>query len=260
MTGGGVILGLLVAALSLIPLERLFALHPGQKLFRAGWRTDLVHFLFTPLLTNACGVLVFGLLLVLMRRAISPDLQAWVASQSRPLQFAEALVLANFGGYVGHRLAHRVPLFWRFHAVHHSSEQMDWLAAARAHPLDQVLIRAPAVVPLYLLGFSKATFGAYLGLAALHAVFIHANVRTRWGALRLLVTTPEYHHWHHSADPAARDKNFAGELPLFDWLFGTLYLPKHRTPVSYGTSESIPTGYVRQLLYPFQPRSGTRVT
>ena len=135
---------------------------------------------------------------------------------------------------------------------------MDWLAAARLHPLDQVVTKVLTIVPLYLMGFSKATFGAYLGFATFHAVLIHANVRFKFGPLRWLITSPQFHHWHHSNEPQAHNKNFAGELPLLDWLFGTFYLPDDRMPTQYGVSERVPTRYFRQMMYPFERRNGVR--
>lgn len=256
MSVGGILFGLLVAAAIFIPLEKAFALRRGQKAFREGWATDVAHFLLTGPLSKVCGILALAPLLLLARPLISPALQAAVASQPWPLQFVEALLVANLGAYFGHRLSHRVPLLWRFHAVHHSSQRMDWLAAARLHPLDQVAGKALAFVPLYLLGYGTETFGAYIALATAHAVLIHSNVRVNIGPLRWLVTTPEYHHWHHSSDPEADGKNFAGELPLLDLIFGTLHMPGRGEGAAYGTREPVPQGYIGQIAYPFRRGGG----
>lgn len=249
-----VIYGLIVGALIFIPLERVFALRKDQRIFRTGWRADIIHFLFTRTLSDILTFVFVGSFILLVHWIVSPTFQATVAAQNRFWQFLEAVLVANVGGYVGHRLAHEVPFLWRFHSVHHSISEMDWLAAARVHPLDQIVTKALTIVPLYLLGFSKATFGAYIGLATIHAVFIHANVRIKFGPMRWLIGSPEFHHWHHSADAEAHNKNFAGELPLLDLLFGTCYLPKGRMPERYGVSEPVPVGYVGQMLYPFRGR------
>lgn len=250
-----VIFGLIVGALIFIPLERLFALRKDQKILRRGWRADVIHFLFTRTLADVFTFIFVGALVLLLHWLVSSNFQAIVAAQHSLLQFVEAVLIANFGGYVGHRLSHEVPFLWRFHSVHHSISEMDWLAAARVHPLDQIVTKSLIIVPLYVLGFSKATFGAYLGLATLHAVFIHANVRFRFGPLRWVIGTPEFHHWHHSAEPAAHNKNYAGELPALDLLFGTFYLPKNRMPQTYGTSEPVPISYFGQMLHPFRRSS-----
>ena len=247
-----VIYGLIVGALIFIPLERIFALRKDQKIFRPGWRTDIIHFLLTRTVADVCTLVLVGSLIFVAHWLVSSEFQAAVASQNRALQFLEAVLVANLGAYFGHRLSHQVPFLWRFHSIHHSSSAMDWLAAARVHPLDQIVTKALTIVPLYVLGFSKATFGAYIGIATIHAVFIHANVRFTFGPLRWLIGSPEYHHWHHSADPEAHNKNFAGELPLLDILFGTYHLPRGRRPQSYGISEPVPAGYFGQMLYPFR--------
>ena len=249
---GEVIYGLIVGALIFIPLEHFFALHRDQRIFRRGWLTDIAHFLFTRTLANIATFIFVGAAILLLHWLVSPAFQAAVAAQNRPLQFLEAVLIANIGGYVGHRLEHQVPFLWRFHSVHHSIAEMDWLAAARLHPLDQIVTKLLTIVPLYMMGFSKTTFGAYLGLATFHAVLIHANVRFKFGPIRWLITTPQFHHWHHSNDPEAFNKNFAGELPLLDMIFGTFHLPKERMPTTYGVSEPVPAKYVQQIAYPFR--------
>jgi sterol desaturase/sphingolipid hydroxylase (fatty acid hydroxylase superfamily) len=251
---GNFIFGFMVAAMVFVPLERFFALRPEQKIFRKGWRTDVVHFLVNRFMIDAGVFFVVGLLVVLLHGLVSPRLQAAVASQPRILQFVEAVLVAEIGGYFGHRLTHQVPWLWRFHAVHHSIEEMDWLAAARLHPLDQTFTRSLAIIPLYMLGFTRATFGFYLVLATFQAIFIHSNVRFRFRRLRWLLATPQFHHWHHSTEPEALNKNFAGQLPVLDLVFGTAYLPEGM-PGRYGSKDGVPAGYGSQMVFPFKKRT-----
>lgn len=224
------------------PLERLFALRREQKIFREGWLTDAIHFLLNRFLIDGGSLVVIVILAIFWRWIINPEFQAQVAAQPFLLQFLEAVLIVDVFSYFYHRLSHASPLLWKFHAIHHSSAQMDWLASARLHPLDQIFSRVFSFVPLYALGFTKETFGAYLFFAVFVAVFNHSNVRLRFGFLRWIIVTPEYHHWHHSNDAEAQNKNFSGQLPLLDWLFGTLYLPKNKAPQSYGISAPVPKG------------------
>ncbi|HZS48765.1 MAG TPA: sterol desaturase family protein [Blastocatellia bacterium] len=249
---GNFFFGFIVAVVIFVPLERIFALRKEQKVFRKGWRTDIIHFLINRFLTDIGLVIVFGSLLIFLHFLVNTKFQTAVAGQPHLLQFLEAVFLADLGEYIGHRMTHRIPWLWKFHAVHHSIEEMDWLAAARTHPLDQAFTRAMAITPLYLMGFSKATFGAYLGIATFQAILIHANVRFKFGWLRWFISTPEFHHWHHSSDSEAIDKNFAGQLPWLDLIFGTLYMPKDKMPETYGTLEPLPSSYIKQMLYPFR--------
>ena len=241
--------GFLLFAVALTLIERLFALHP-RRFRRDRWRTDLVHLLLNNLLiTGGLVVAVIGLA-VAVQPLVNADFQALVAGQPTWLQFLEAVLVTDVAQYWAHRATHQVPWLWRFHKVHHSIEQMDWLAAGRLHPLDSIFTRAFTVLPLYLMGFTRATFGAYLALTTLQALFIHANVRIRFGALRWVTATPEFHHWHHASDVAAANKNFAGNLPVLDVVFGTCHLPDHM-PSSYGMGEPAPRGYVAQMKWPF---------
>jgi sterol desaturase/sphingolipid hydroxylase (fatty acid hydroxylase superfamily) len=135
---------------------------------------------------------------------------------------------------------------------------MDWLAAAHLHPIDQVWTRSCIVLPLFALGFSRATFGGFLAFTTFQAIFVHANVRLTFGPLRWVIATPEFHHWHHANDPAAYNSNFAGEFPWIDALFGTLYLPAGQMPAGYGVDDHQPPGYLAQLAWPFRPQRFTQ--
>lgn len=248
------ILNLLFLALVFVPLERMFCKR-AQRIFRPEWRTDLSHFFvshmgvqITVLLTMAPAALFFHWLL-------EGRFQQAVASQPIVLQCLEALVLADLFAYGSHRLFHSVPFLWRFHAIHHSCQCLDWLASSRLHIVDIVITRAVAFLPLYVMGFSATALYLYLVFASMQGILIHANLRFDFGPLRYVLVTPQFHHWHHTAQPEAQGKNFAIHLPLIDWLFGTYHLPEKRWPDRYGIDGNpIPNGYLPQLAYPF--RSG----
>ena len=125
------------------------------------------------------------------------------------------------------------------------------MAAARVHPVDQILTKGVSLIPIVALGFSDFAIGMWALLFQWQAVFIHSNVRIKFGPLRLLLASPEFHHWHHSNDREARDSNFAAQLPFLDVLFGTLHMPRGRMPQSYGLDEPMPQRYAYQILYPF---------
>ena len=166
------------------------------------------------------------------------------------VQLPLVIVLSDLGFYWTHRMFHAVPWMWRFHAIHHSIEELDWLAATRVHPVDQILTKGVSLVPLLALGFSEWAIGVYALLYQWQSFFIHANVRFRLGPLRLLFTSPEFHHWHHSRDIEARDRNFAGQLSFLDALFGTMHLPPGQ-PKAYGLDQPMRQRYALQMLYPF---------
>jgi sterol desaturase/sphingolipid hydroxylase (fatty acid hydroxylase superfamily) len=237
-----------------VPLEQLFARLP-QRVLRRGWTTDLAHFAMSHLLVQVTVLFTLMPAAIFFRWAVHPAIQGAVAAQPLLLQFAEIIVVADLSEYAVHRLFHAVPWLWRFHAVHHSSEVMDWLAGSRMHLVDAVVTRALAFVPLYVLGFSPPAVYAYLVFVSFHAVFVHANVRFRFGRLAQVVGTPQFHHWHHAAEREAVDRNFAVHLPVIDRVFGTYYMPPGRWPRAYGIAGSpVPPDYPRQLVYPFTAR------
>ncbi len=239
-------------SLVFVPLERLYARRPEQPIFRAEWRTDLVYFMVSALLVQATTFLTLTPATLLVAPVRSDVLTAEVASLPLLVQVAAILLLVDFVQYWVHRAFHRVPWLWRFHAVHHSATTMDWLAGSRLHLVDVLVTRGATYVPIYLLGFSLPAFAVYLALVVVQATFIHANVRWELPVLGRCVVTPRFHHWHHSNAPQAIDKNFAVHTPLWDWLFGTRYLPAVFPP-SYGLGPGprVPAGWWRQFVYGF---------
>ena len=242
----GAVVGLMALGLVLVPLERAVPLR-RQRVLRPGLLTDVTH-----LLVN--GVLVAVSTLVLVVVAAIPllplrrlDLESALPG---PASVALAALAALVGGYWGHRLTHRVPFLWRLHAIHHSIEHMDWVAAGRLHPLDSAFTQTCAALPLVALGHEGGVLAGVTVLVTVLAIVQHANVRVRLPVLRWIVPTPEWHHWHHATVVEARDTNFG--LPLIDKLFGTAYLPKDRRPGSFGIPDPVPTdGYLSHLRYPF---------
>ena len=254
-----IVFGLAILAVIFIPLERLFALHP-RRVLRPGWRTDLVHYLVNGAALRIgliVSVVVFG---GVLRVFVPTPLRNAVAANPGWVQVAAGLAIATIGAYAGHRAAHEVPLLWRFHRVHHSIRDLDWLAANHLHPLDETFVRSVAVLPLYALGFGRVSLGAFLIVLTLQAIFIHANVRVNFGVLRWVIGTPQYHHWHHAREPLAYNSNYAGEFPFLDALFGTLYFPANRWPAQYGVDDTEPDGYLRQLAWPFRTRCTATAT
>jgi lathosterol oxidase len=215
------LLSIFFLALIFIPLELLFA-RIRQRVFRKGWRTDLAHFGVSHLLMQVTVFLTMLPAAVVFHWAINDRFQAAVRSQPIWVQFIEAMFVADLFAYVAHRLFHEIPVLWRFHQIHHSSELLDWLASSRLHVVDIILTRAFGFLPLYVIGFSQPALYAYLTWASFQAIFIHANVRWTFGPLRYVLATPQFHHWHHSA--TLYNRNFAVHLPLIDRLFGTYHL------------------------------------
>ena len=266
----GVAAGLLLLGALLVPLERLFPALPGRPLRRPGLRTDLFYWFFTPLLTRAVtrGALIAAVVLLALMAGVSPDAThvrslldapgALVRRQPAWLQALEVVVIGDFIGYWIHRAFHRGRL-WRFHAIHHSSTDLDWLSSVRLHPVNDVVMRLAQALPVLLLGFSPTVLAAYVPFLAFYAILLHANVPWTFGPLRKVIASPTFHRWHHTSEEEGLDKNFAGLFPVWDLLFGTFYLPEGRQPGRFGLKEAeVAEGLAAQLLGPF--RRQARVT
>jgi sterol desaturase/sphingolipid hydroxylase (fatty acid hydroxylase superfamily) len=247
------LLNLFLTALVFVPLERLFPRLPAQGTFRLGWTTDGLHFLVSHVLVQLVSFLIL-LPSVAAASLLQPAaLQSLVQRQPVALQFVEILLLADLAQYTVHRAFHHLPLLWRFHSVHHSSRDLDWLAGSRLHLVDVVATRGLVLLPLSLLGFAQPALYAYLVFVSFHAVFIHANVRFRLDAVEPFLVMPRFHHWHHAVEAEARDRNFAVHLPWIDRLFGTAYLPPGAWPSGYGIAGNpVPEGYLGQLVHPLR--------
>lgn len=243
---------LIVVALIFIPIEHLLPLHREQRRFRRGWVTDLAHFFFSGILIRIGLTIAVVFAMGLGVLLVPGDWREWVAARPLWLQVICVLVIADLGFYSAHRLFHTVPWLWRFHAVHHSIEEMDWLAAHRVHPFDQILTKSLSLIPVFVIGFSEEAILIFAVLFHWQSLLIHSNVKINFGPLRWLVASPEFHHWHHANHDKAYDKNFSGQLPLWDLIFGTVYMPKGEMPLKYGVDEPVPKTYWKQFLYPFE--------
>jgi sterol desaturase/sphingolipid hydroxylase (fatty acid hydroxylase superfamily) len=239
-----------------VPLERLFAAHP-QKILRKGIGADLGYFFISSLIPAAIISGPMAVLALIIHRAVPSGFLAITGSWPIWVQAIAALFVSEIGYYWAHRLSHEIPFLWRFHSIHHSAEHVDFLVNTRAHPVDLVFSRFCALVPIYVLGLGspRTAAGSLVPVIATlittsWGFFIHANIRFRFGPLEWLVSTPAFHHWHHTLSGPI-NRNYASTLPWLDRIFGTHHLPKE-FPTAYGTVDKLPESLTDQLFYPLQ--------
>ncbi|HEU4776026.1 MAG TPA: sterol desaturase family protein [Telluria sp.] len=247
------ILDLLGSTVIFAAIEKMFPLYKGQLLFRKEWQTDMVHF--------AVNHFIVGLALLTVNFAIH-RLFGWMANdtvhaavQSIPLipQLLLCILAADFVQYWTHRSYHEIPFLWRFHAVHHSAKTMDWLAGSRQHMFELIVTRVGVLGILYVLGFDKTVMDLYIVIVGFQAVFNHANVHLPWGPFKYIFVTPDFHHWHHSSDDVAIDKNYAAHYAFLDHLFGTAIKGQTGFPEKYGVQgDYMPDGFSKQFMFPFR--------
>jgi sterol desaturase/sphingolipid hydroxylase (fatty acid hydroxylase superfamily) len=244
------VVSLAVLALVFGPLERVFPARPGQPALRPELATDLAFFAGQYLVFAAVAVAVLASVDAVVSPLVPLSFRTW--SEGQPLwgRVALALALGDLLTYWFHRACHQVPLLWRFHAVHHSSERLDWVAAHREHPLDGICTQLCVNLPAMLLGLPFAALGGLIAFRGLWAIFIHSNVRLPLGPLRVVFGAPELHHWHHARVQTRH--NFANLAPWLDLLFGTYHCPRGPETYPLGLTEPWPRRYLAQLARPLR--------
>jgi sterol desaturase/sphingolipid hydroxylase (fatty acid hydroxylase superfamily) len=239
---------LLLLVVVFVPLERAFPARPEQRVLRPGLAVDAVFFAGQYLVWSAVSVAI----LAESQRRLARWGMTGLAPRTLPVLAAcvLAVVLGDVLVYWFHRACHAWTPLWRIHAVHHSTEHLDFLAAHREHPLDGILTQLCQNLPAFLLGVPLGALAALAVLRGMWAIFVHSNVRLPLGPLRWVLGAPELHHWHHARVPRTRH-NFANLAPWIDLLFGTHHCPDGPERYPLGLDEPWPKGYLAQLVRPF---------
>lgn len=240
------VLSVLVAA-----LERALPARPAQPALRRGWWTDAVYLVFNGHFLGAGIALVAA-------RTVDPLLAGRLdlrlaAGWSLPVQTLVAIVALDFIQWCVHVTLHRVPALWRIHQVHHSvgDGQMDWIASFRFHWAEVVVYKAVQYAPLALMGFDGRALMAHAVFGTLIGHLNHANLDWGRGPWRYVLNSPRMHLWHHDRD-AARPVNFGIILSVWDWLFGTAYLPDHPPAhLGFPGDDAMPPDFLRRSLWPW---------
>ncbi len=256
----GVPITIAVAAVFTI-LTWFWACNPG----RAWWHkrdlvTDLCYWFFIPVITRflRIGMLIVGAAL-LFHITTADGLVAFYDNGHGPLAampLAAQMVIFLIGEdiilYWTHRLFHGRKTLWKYHAVHHSSEELEWISAARFHPVNLFLGSVFADVALLVAGISPNVLVLLGPLTVAHSAFVHANLDWTLGPFKYVIAGPVFHRWHHTAADRGGEKNFAATFPVLDVIFGTFYMPKGEKPDNYGIAdETFPTSFTAQLTHPF---------
>lgn len=244
------------SAMMFVALERVIPYDRGQRVFREGFWTDLVWY----------TVVQSYVLKVVIVDGIIPAVDGWTGMSRLQLvgpwplwaQVALFFVTHDFIIYWIHRWQHRSPVLWRIHEAHHSVNDVDWLAGSRSHAAEILVNQTIEFLPIFLLGAAPEVFFIKGVIDAVWGMFIHANLDVRLGRLRWIINGPELHRWHHAAEIAEGGVNFGTKLAVWDWIFGTRWLPG-RKPAGYGLGNvEFPKGYFLQYAFAFRPFRGER--
>jgi sterol desaturase/sphingolipid hydroxylase (fatty acid hydroxylase superfamily) len=254
----------LALALIFTVLNHFWACNPGPPWWRKReLATDIIYWFFIPTIARLVriGSLVIGAAL-LFNVHEADDLVALFDNGFGPLgqlplwlQAILFLVLSDFALYWLHRTFHGSTL-WRYHAIHHSSEDLEWISAARFHPVNILLGTVAVDVALLLAGISPNVMLWIGPFTIFHSAFVHANLNWTLGPFKYVIATPVFHRWHHTGLEEGGNTNFAGTFPIWDILFGTFYMPKDVLPQNYGADDpTMPAGFTAQLVHPLRQKT-----
>jgi sterol desaturase/sphingolipid hydroxylase (fatty acid hydroxylase superfamily) len=242
-------------------LSRLSPCNEGKVWWeKRGLVTDLSYWIFVPIFTRYLRIWVTVCLTIwLFHISDGQKIADFYENGHGPLshlplwlQGIGYLLASDFALYWIHRGFHRGGL-WKYHAVHHATEELEWTSAARFHPLNIALGTAAVDVALLLAGFSPNIFLVIGPFNTITSCMVHANLNWTFGPLRYLFVSPVFHRWHHVETVC--DKNFASTFSIWDVMFGTCYMPAHVLPSGYGIADkAMPEGLLGQLAYPLRQR------
>lgn len=255
----------IVCAILFPILTHYFACNPGQKPWwqRDNLVTDVCYWFVVPVLTRflRIGLAVLGAAFIFGVHG-EKALVDFYDNGHGPLselpfwfQVILYLVVSDFMLYWSHRLFHGVKL-WKYHAIHHATEDVDWISAARFHPVNLTLGTVIVDVVLLLSGITPAVLAILVPFNVLMSAFVHANLNWTLGPFKYVIAGPVFHRWHHTALDRGGSKNFAPTLPILDVMFGTFYMPAGELPSHYGIGEpDFPQSFGGQLLYPLKDKA-----
>lgn len=239
-----------LGALTIITLERIFPYDKRQKFFRKGLFND---FFWYTIVQNYILALFIGFLINyidnhtgISRLQLLSNVPIWAIVLG-------SLLFHDLYIYWFHRWMHHNKYLWRLHEAHHSTEDVDWLSGSRSHAFEILINQTIEFAPFVLLGAPAEAAVIKGAFSAIWGMWIHSNVDVKMGKLQCIINGPEMHRWHHSNnDDEAHNRNFATKFAFWDFIFGTDYYPQNKKPKEYGISNYFPSNYLKQFLYAFR--------
>jgi sterol desaturase/sphingolipid hydroxylase (fatty acid hydroxylase superfamily) len=237
------------AAVTFVLLERLFPYNKGQEVLREGFFDDLA--LYTIAQSYILGIVIFTAIIRNVDDLTGLSRLGLLSAWPLWAQLVFFTVTHDLYIYWMHRWQHSNRYLWRLHEAHHSPTKVDWLSGSRSHAFEILINQTVEFMPIVLLGAAPEVI-AYKGLiSALWGMYIHSNLNIHSGQLQRVINGPEMHRWHHTTGKG-RNRNFATKLAIWDWLFGTAFLPDAQKAEEYGLKAPFPAHYAGQFLYAFR--------
>jgi sterol desaturase/sphingolipid hydroxylase (fatty acid hydroxylase superfamily) len=190
---------------------------------------------------------------------VSANVASWrnggtaLSTNWHPLAIAALiLIVIDFCTYWVHRIHHETPILWPFHSLHHSAEVLTPITVFRKHPIYDLF--SDVARGILLGGVLGLILGLFVGSVSAMAVFNvnifyflfnvlgsnfrHSHIWFSYGRrLEHILISPAQHQIHHSLDVAHHNKNYGEVLAIWDWMFGTLYVPQREEVLSFGLAD-----------------------
>ena len=254
---------LLVFGILFSVLARFMPCNPNQPLWRKDMLTDALYYFTSPFLQQIGRIFFIAVASVILHQLFSDDtLKGYFSTGYGPVgelpiwaQAAAVFIITDIMLYGIHRWFHSEKM-WRWHAIHHSSKQIDWLSAHRFHFVNVWLSFTMVDIFLLSVGFSPEATACMATFNALYSAMVHANLNWTFGPFKYTFASPVFHRWHHTMQKEGLNKNFAPTFPILDIMFGTFYMPEDKLPSKYGVhGANIPHTFLAQQNWPFVNRS-----
>ena len=256
--------GLLIISLVVFVLEIIFPWRKNQPVFRKDFWLDTFYMFFNFFLLNMIVLIAMSN----VTAQLFNDFLSLFGGQLQSIQLVDLsklpkglslfifFIVTDFVQWNTHRLLHRFEFFWNFHKVHHSVTEMGFAAHLRYHWMEPVVYKTLLYVPIALIGgFSIQDVFIVHFVAITIGHLNHANIGWDYGPLKYILNNPKMHIWHHSKEmPRKYGANFGISLSVWDYLFGSNYIPKDGKDIALGFEDvqNFPSTFINQELYPFK--------
>ncbi len=243
--------GILVSfVLLFIILERKFPYRKGIPVIRKGFWPDLIWYTFIQ--SYFLKIIIFDYIILPADRHFNLSSLQIVSGWPVALQVLFFLVTHDFYIYWFHRWQHHSKILWRTHEAHHSNTEVDWLAGTRSHSIEILINQTIEFAPIVLLGANPVVVPVKALIDAVWGMYIHSNINVKSGWLQYIINGPEMHQWHHADQQEVFYANYSTKIALWDWLFGTAYLPANKKPERFGLYYPYPEDYFLQHVHAFK--------
>ncbi|GJM29258.1 MAG: hypothetical protein DHS20C17_18930 [Cyclobacteriaceae bacterium] len=253
---------LIGVSLFFLVLEWVKPWRKDQPRFRQDFWLDFFYmffnfFLFSLIIYNAASDVLVNLFkdflgIFGIRNLVAIHIEQWPVW----IQLLTLLIIRDFIQWWVHRLLHHVEFLWEFHKVHHSVQQMGFAAHLRYHWMETVVYRTIEYLPLAMIGFGIDDFFIVHIFTLAVGHFNHSNLTINLGPLKYIFNNPQMHIWHHAEHlPPEHPKgvNFGLTLSLWDYLWGTNYIPYNGRDIKLGFPkvEQFPKTFWKQITHGF---------